>query len=373
MQRGQGKVEWNVAYDELPDGVLVAGWDERVDILNRAGGRLLGVPPEEAIGRHYREVLPLVDPAGVDWWYCTDPYRGLPTRTGQPERLLALAAGPQSGRELLVTARYVREQGQFVRLVVSFRGTAARERAQREQADLISTVAHEIRSPLTSVKGFTATLLTKWERFTDRQKLVMLSAVNADADRVTRLLSDLLDVSRIDAGRIVLRRQLVDLPALVERVVSGRVAVGEGTEGGASRDRFEISVSPDLPELWLDPDKLGQIIGNLVENALLHGDGVIAVDAVPSPAPAAASAPAGGPGVAITVTDEGGGIGPEIRSRIFSRFWRGGRPGGTGLGLYVVKGLVEAHGGVVEVGERPGGGAAFRVVLPAGRPPYETP
>jgi len=348
-------------YDELPDGVLVAGPDGLVEVLNNAGGRLLGTDPAEALGRDFRTVLPLVDLSGVDWWQCADPYHGLPSRTGQPERLLELATGPCRGRHLLVTARYVREQGRLVRLVVAFRGTAARERAERDRADLVSTVAHEIRSPLTGVKGFTATLLAKWNRFTDEQKLVMLSAVNADADRVTRLLAELLDVSRIDAGRIVLRRQLVDLPALLERVLAGRIATGQPTE------RFVVSVTGPLPELWLDHDKIGQIIANLVENALVHGDGTVTIDIT------AARLGDGDPGVEVTVTDEGGGVPPDIRARIFSRFWRDGKGSGTGLGLYLVKGLAVAHGGAVEVGEGPNGGASFRVLLPAGHPPYDLP
>lgn len=345
------------SYDELPDGLLLAGPDRTVEVLNRAGARLLGVDQAEAVGADFRTVLPLVDPAGADWWRRADPYHGLPSRTGQPERLLELSGGPRQGRQLLVTARYVREQGRLVRLVVAFRGTAARERAERDRADLVSVVAHEIRSPLTGVKGFTATLLSRWDRFSDEQKLVMLQAVNADADRVTRLLADLLDVSRIEAGRIVLRRQLVDLAALFDRVVARRVATG------LPADRFTVTVDPDLPELWLDPDKLGQVIDNLVDNALRHGAGLVTLTA--------AAVPAGdvGPGVSVVVTDEGAGVPADLRARIFSRFYRGGH-GGTGLGLYIVRGLVAAHGGMVEAGEGPTGGAAFRVLLPAGRAPF---
>jgi signal transduction histidine kinase len=352
-----------MTYDELPDGVLVAGPDGRVVELNRAGRLLLGLARDDAAGRDYRDVLPLADAAGSDWWSCIDPYRGLRSRTGHPERLLELRAGPNAGRELLVTARYVRERprGPVVRLVVAFRDTRARQRADRDRSDLVSTVAHEIRSPLTTVKGFTSTLLAKWDRLAEEQKLAMLAAVNADADRVTRLLSDLLDVSRIDAGRLQLRPQVVDVPAAVRQVLAGRVASGDRD------DRFALSVSGELPETWLDPDHVAQVFSNLVENAVRHGAGTVDVEI------AAAKTPDGADAVLVTVADEGSGIDDKIRSRIFSRFWRGGRAAGSGLGLYIVKGIVEAHHGAVEVDTAPGGGARFRVLLPAGAPPYDEP
>ena len=346
------------AYDDLPDGVLVAGPDGRVSGLNRAGRRLLGLTAGEAAGRDYRDVLPLTDADGVDWWSCVSPYAGLRTRTGHPERCLGLAG---TERELLVTARYVREApgGPVVRLVVAFRDSRARRRAERDRSDLVSTVAHEIRSPLTTVKGFTSTLLAKWDRITDPQKRAMLAAVNADADRVTRLLSDLLEASRIDAGRLRLRPQVVAVPDVVRRVLAGRVASGERP------DRFVLLAAPALPETWLDPDRVTQVVANLVENAVRHGAGTVSVEVVP------AKTADGAPAVELTVADEGAGVDEAVRSRMFSRFWRHGHTGGSGLGLYIVKGIVEAHHGAIDVESAPGGGARLRVLLPAGAPPYE--
>lgn len=338
------------AYDDLPDGVLVADDRGAVLALNPAAERLLGVSVDSVLGGTLRDVLPLLDEQGRDWWTCTDPYGGLSTRTRQPERRLQLPGG----RGLLVTASYVRRPDRSLeRLVVVLRDDRARERIDRGRADLVSTVAHELRSPLTSVKGFTATLLAKWERFSDEQKKLMLETVNADADRVTRLLTDLLDVSRIDSGRLEVRRQVVDVPRAVARTVEGRVA------GGEPADRFVVHVTGELPELWADPDKVDQVLGNLVENALRHGGGTVTISVSPY---------AGG--VEVVVADEGDGITEETAARVFTRFWRGNRRGGTGLGLYIVKGLVEAHSGSVEVRRAPSGGAAFRFVLPAGTPSY---
>lgn len=343
-------------YDELPDGVLVADATGRVVVLNAAGAELLGCASGAALGRDFRTVVPLVDAGGRDWWACTAPYGGLASRTRQPERRLTLTGlGPAAGRSLLVTARYVRARrlGPVIRLVVTVRDTTARDRAERNQADLVSTVAHELRSPLTSVKGFTATLLAKWDRFSDAQKKLMLATVNADADRVTRLLGDLLDVSRIEAGRLAVRPQVVDVAAVAADLLASRAVAGDQPE------RFHLRTSGVAPEMWLDPDKVCQILDNLVENALRHGAGTVAVTVVGNPA-----------GVTLTVTDEGAGIPVGDRTRVFTKFWRDSRHGGTGLGLYIAKGLVAAHGGTIEAAAAPGGGALFRVFLPPGGPTY---
>ena len=344
------------AFDDLPDGVVVVDPAGRVEVVNPAAERILAASADELVGRSLREVLPLVDNQSRDWWACTKPLDGLTTRTRQPEASLQFSEGALKGRELLVTAAYVRDENRAIqRVVIALRDNRARERSDRSRADLVSTVAHELRSPLTSVKGFTATLLAKWDRFNDEQKQLMLQTVNSDADRVTRLLTELLDVSRIDAGRLEMRRQVIDLPGCVRKAVAGRIA------GGEQESRFEVRITGELPEIWADPDKLDQVVGNLVENALRHGAGTVTVTVRPFET-----------GAEVLVEDEGEGIPPETTARVFTRFWRGNRGRGTGLGLYIVKGLVEAHGGSVEVGRADSGGARFRFVLPAGVAPYES-
>ncbi|MFB6812153.1 ATP-binding protein [Streptomyces sp. NPDC056387] len=348
--------------DELPDGLVVADHTGRVICFNSAAARLTALAPGEALGLRIERVLPLEDLEGRRWWTLTDPYGGLATRRGQPERNLLLPGG----REVLVSARYVRTHptGPLRRLVVTLRGTEARRRTERSHAELIATVAHELRSPLTSVKGFTATLLAKWERFTDDQKRLMLETVDADANRVTRLIAELLDISRIDSGRLEVRRQPVDIATAVGRHVQALTANGQ------SPDRFLVRVSCPLPALWADPDKIDQILGNLLENAVRHGEGTVTIEV--SPTSLANAAGKTEKGTAVTVTDEGPGIPEESMGRVFTRFWRGSKRGGTGLGLYIVKGIVEAHGGTITVGRGPGGGAEFRFILPVGAPAYLT-
>ena len=371
-----------VAADELPDGVVVADEAGRIIVFNRAAARLTRLDPAEVIGKFVFDLLPLRDADGRDWWVHANPYHGLATRTRHPECSLYLA----DGTEVLVSVSYVRDRRRnrvrgarppqggsggdrppgLTRLIIGLRSAQQRERLERSRAELVSTVAHELRSPLTSVKGFTATLLAKWDRFTDDQKRVMLETVNADADRVTRLITELLDVSRIESGRMEVHRQLVDLPDRARKIIAGRVAAGD------AEDRFRLEVRDGLPEAWLDADKMDQILGNLVENAVRHGAGIVTVVVEPARMDQETAAP---DAVAVSVRDQGEGIAPDVAPRVFRQFWRG-KPrgasrtsrhgGGTGLGLYIVKGLVEAHGGTIGVRGAPGGGAEFRFIVPAG-------
>jgi signal transduction histidine kinase len=351
--------------------VVVADEVGRIVVFNRVAARLTGLDPAEVTGKFVFDVLPLRDSEGRDWWVYADPYHGLPTRTRHPERSLYLA----DGTEILVSIGYVREDRvkggargsrPVKKLVISLRGAKQRERLERSRAELVSTVAHELRSPLTSVKGFTATLLNKWGRFTDDQKRVMLETVNADADRVTRLITELLDVSRIESGRMEVHRQLVDVPDRARKIIAGRVAAGD------AEDRFRLEVLDGLPETWLDADKIDQILGNLVENAVRHGAGIVTIVVESA---RLEGEDGNSDAVAVSVRDQGEGISPDVAPRVFRQFWRG-KPrggsrtsrhgGGTGLGLYIVKGLVEAHGGTICVRRAPGGGAEFRFIVPAG-------
>lgn len=331
--------------DALPDGVVLADERGAVTVMNAAARTLLRV--DDGLGKHVGDVLALQDRAGNEWYTTVAPYDGSPLRKGVPEQSWFLA----DGTELLVTTRFGRDdrRGPTRTLAVCLRSARARERLDRERSDLVATVAHELRSPLTGVKGFAATLLTKWDRLNDDQKRLMLTTVNSDADRLTRLIAELLDVARIDTGRLSLHARPVDLVAHVSRVVDS-VRAGTGRE-------IVLDAREDLEPVHADPDKLAQVVTNLVENAVRHGEGTVnlTVTSVDEPGPAV---------VRLHVDDEGEGISPEIRRRVFTKFWRHGLRGGSGLGMYIVHGLVTAHGGRVEISESPAGGARITVDWP---------
>ena len=333
--------------DALPDGAVVADAQGRVTLVNRAAGQMLGVHPEDAVGGSLGEVLALRDQDGRDWFSTNCPYQGLATRTAVPEQPWLLP----DGSEVLVVARIHRPSlsSPVDRVAVSLRSGRGRARLDRERSDLVATVAHELRSPLTGVKGFVQALLNRWDKLNDEQKKLMLTTVASDSDRLSRLIAELLDVARIDTGRLQLYPRPVDAGVLVTRVV-------ESVRASTSRV-IELDVADDLPEVSVDPDKFTQVVTNVVENAVRHGDGTVRVTAE--------TAGTDDRGVRLVVDDQGSGIPPEMRRRVFTKFWKEGARGGSGLGLYIVNGLVRAHGGTVTIDGAPGGGARLVLVWPS--------
>ncbi len=339
--------------DDFPDGVLIAGPDGKVEYVNERIRSMARATGDEMIGMHIDDAMPFDDLNGNSWYTCTRPYDGIATRT----RISEQAWWSPRGSEYLITARLVRDKpgGPVQRVVASVRNARIRNQRDRERSDLVATVAHELRSPLTGIKGFTSTLLTKWSRFSDEQRQLMLETVDADADRLSRLITELLDAARIDAGRLTLKRGPVRLEDIVRHVL----AVSSGGAG----DPFEVTIGDEPDTIWGDADRITQVVVNLVENAMRHGFGLKHV-ALHN----ATSRDAEHDGVYLEIHDHGPGIPEEMRQRVFSRFWRSGPGAGSGLGMYIARGIVEQHGGHIEISDADGGGALLRVWFPINEP-----
>ncbi|HET7483523.1 MAG TPA: HAMP domain-containing sensor histidine kinase [Actinomycetota bacterium] len=220
-------------------------------------------------------------------------------------------------------------------------------------AEMISKIAHELRSPLTSIKGFSATLVKRWDRFTDEQRFQFVETINADADRMGRIVSEVLDLARLETGRFELHPTLVDVGAVLASGVQGHSALP-----GAERVAID---RPDGLKAWADAERLGHIVSNLVENAIKFSDD----------GPIRVSARRDGDRVRIEIADEGLGIADEQMPTLFSGPAPAGgaaTPSGTGLGLYLTRRLIDAHDGTIEVTSELGKGSVFVVLLPADAP-----
>jgi hypothetical protein len=337
--------------EALPDAVVVVGADGRVAYANAAAERLAAAGRDELAGRPLDDAVPLRDGAGNPWWTCSEKLRRLPGVRGVPARELALDTGDGPPTPVDLTATFARDgDGRVVQAICVLRDASARHRVDTQRGELISTLSHELRSPLTSVKGFTSTLLHRWDRFSDDQKQEMLATVNMDADRVTRLIRELLDVSRIDAGRLELRRQEFDLAAMAEGI-TGRFELQHDGH------TFQVTFPDGFPRVYADPDKVEQVLTNLVENAVKYSDGGTVT----------VTGSATDDAVEVAVADQGVGIPQDQLPLIFTKFYqRVGQsaPSGTGLGLFIARGLVEAHGGRIWADSAPGRGTELRFRLP---------
>jgi signal transduction histidine kinase len=336
----------------LPDPAVVVNADGRVSHCTPLAARLLRSDVADVHGRPAADVVPLADESGQDWWKCAAPLDQDPHRFPRvPPQNLVLTTADGRTRPVTVSAsRIAGNNGDVTSLVILLRRAEVQQRLDAARSDLVSTVSHEIRSPLTSVKGFVKTLLAKWDRFNDDQKKQMLATVNEDADRVTRLLGELLDVSRIDAGRLQLRRQMIDAPAIAGRVAERLRTTDEGHD-------IAVDFAAEFPRLYADPDKVEQVLTNLVENALKYGGGRTTIQGLVDDDE-----------VTIVVADQGQGIPAQYLAPIFTKFFRraGERRTGTGLGLYISKGIVEAHGGRIWATSTEGQGAQMHFTLPRG-------
>jgi signal transduction histidine kinase len=229
------------------------------------------------------------------------------------------------------------------------------EELDRLKSDFVATVSHELRTPLTAIIGAAKTIARKGPGMNSEQHAMFLDMIHRQAARLFRLVDDVLTASRIESGENRLRRERLDLRNLAEMAIADL----EQAEIAAGHE-IVLLTEPDRPEAWGDPDAIQQIFGNLIENALKYsGDSAKVTITVAATEKEAL----------LEVRDDGRGIDEQHLMTIFERF-RQAEPssirtaGGFGLGLFIVKNLVEAHRGTVDVESEVGVGTAFRVHLP---------
>ncbi|MGC9023846.1 MAG: GAF domain-containing protein [Chloroflexia bacterium] len=355
----------------LPEGVIVTDEHLRVILSNPASAHFLGLeqPPPEGVplDEHLAAELgpALQEPSAL--------LRFLErTRTlerGLSEAWLELR---QAGRRLwLVGAPLWEEEERPGGRVILIRDARQEEESEREKLGFITVVSHELRSPLTSILGYSELLLTREFRRDRRQSFIQ--AIFDQAQHLSRLVDDLISLSRLSRGKI----KMYWSKATFYQVVAGLATQLQALM--TERHSLLIDVSPELPPFYLDRDKVRVILNNLIGNAVKYspdgGEVILRAEAILSPEQAG-QVPTPPPCLLISVEDQGIGIPEEALPHIFDRFYRADNTatrqiGGTGLGLTIAKALVELHGGSIWAKSVLGQGSTFYFTLPLRDSPPE--
>jgi PAS domain S-box-containing protein len=348
------KTRLEQVFASTSDGFLVLDLDRSVVALNRQGGHLLGVKPHEVVGRPFARLAEMLDRV-VGWEAAGGPaLAAAVARGGEPAAGDLEIRRPERRTLHWLTTPTRDLLGAPVGVTVTLRDVTREREIDSMKTEFVSTVSHELRTPLASIKGSLHLLLSDGSLVLDetQRRLVDISLKNTD--RLIRLINNILDISKIEAGHIHLDLDLHRPADFVDLAV-------EGIRGFAESRAITIvqDVDPGLPAVRVDFDRMVQVVTNLLSNAIKFS---------PERAEVTVAAELAGDELLIRVTDHGRGIAPEDVARLFQKFQQvegaAGRTGGTGLGLAICRGIVEEHGGRIAVESRLGAGATFTVRLP---------
>lgn len=344
----------NAIIEQSADGVMIIDHRWRITTFNRAMEQLTGWPREEAIGRPCAEVLGIHNEQGVNICLTACP---LQRRPPEPNPTVEGRITTRDGRERYVSSRYsptYGPHGEFLGAIANVRDITTRKLEEQQQATFISVISHELKTPVAIIKGYASTLRrpdANWDQQTIREGLAV---IEEEADRLDTLIGNLLDVSRLQAGGLALQLGPVDLPSLAARAVQAIAATA------SERFEFQIRFPSNMPPVHADEERIRMVLTNLLSNAVKYSPngGVIRVGGWVD-----------GDQAVVYVADQGIGIAPEDQQRIFERFYRvdntlGRQTQGAGLGLYLARAIIEAHGGQIRVESQPGRGARFIFTLP---------
>jgi PAS domain S-box-containing protein len=349
--------------ENAADAIVSTDMEDRILTWNRGAQVIFGFSKEEAVGRHLSILLPPERLHELEEMRAkvqiSGALRDLEVRSLRKDGALiyvSLSVSPISDREgrlvgLLRVAKDVSEKKRLERRL---------KELDRMKSDFVSNVSHELRTPLTAIKGSVDNMLDGITGPLTEKQAHYLSRVKSNADRLGRLITDLLDLSRIEAGKIDLRSADLSLVPLARDVAEVMRSVA--TEKLIS---LEVACGDDSVKAWADRDKVIQVLMNLVGNALkftpAHGKVMIGLERN------------GAEWTRVFVLDTGPGIPSDDAQKIFDKFYQADQPNkqkakGTGLGLAISKALVEMHGGKIWVESELGKGSAFSFTLPARQP-----
>jgi len=350
--------------EAVADGVLVTGPNNRISFMNPSAESILNLEVGRVFGQSLEVFGGLFGKSAGTWMQTIRDWSNAPGNYQQGDTY-AEQIDLENGRIILVHLAPVIFQNDFLGTVSIFRDITHEVEVDRLKSEFVATVSHELRTPMTSIRGYVDVLLMGAAGALNENQTHFLSIVKNNTERLNILVNDLLDVSRIESGRVTLSPQALDLREVAEDVI-------EDVLRRSQEENKPMALSLDapkrLPRVNGDIERVRQVLGNLVDNAYHYTpeNGTITVRI---------HAPNGGHEVQVDVKDNGIGIAFDDQERIFERFYRGENPmvlitPGTGLGLSIVKQIVDMHKGRIWMKSTgvPGEGSTFSFTLPI----YET-
>jgi PAS domain S-box-containing protein len=335
------------------DGVMILDASRRIQVINRALSAMTGWPAEDAVGRPCYQVLNLQSVQGFDLCQAGGPPVDLPQEgslyaEGELER--------PGGTRLTVGVTYTPlydDEGELVNVIVNVHDISRFREAEEMKSTFISVISHELKTPVSIIKGYAGTLRrddANWDKETVREGLAV---IEEESDRLNALINNLLDASRIQAGALKLELGDLNLPKLAAKVV-------EGFRMQSPKHQFQVDFPDDFPTVLADEERIRQVLSNLLSNAVKYSPdgGIVRVGGWADAA-----------SVTVYVADQGIGIPASEQDKLFQRFYRVDsglrrKTHGAGLGLYLCKAIVEAHGGRIWLRSEEGRGTAVFFTLP---------
>jgi signal transduction histidine kinase len=332
----------------MEEGVAIIGPDYTIRFMNPGMVRDFG----NGIGaRCYQHLYSFNEPCG-DICKLPDVIKGSTGRwdytfaDGRTYDMIAAPFADSDGSScMLATFRNVTRQKQVELELLKL---------NRLKSELLSNVSHELKSPLTSIKGIISSLLQEDIKWDDATGKMLLAGISEESDRLASLVTNLLNMSKLEAGVWGPEKEPCDMAEIIHETLERQKWIHKG-------HTFEADVAPDLPQIHADSNQIKQVLVNLLENAAAYSEeatkilvGARAIDGE----------------IEVSVSDQGIGIPTEELEKVFDKFYRGSqkrqRPGGTGLGLAICKSIVLAHGGRIWAESQMGSGSTFRLALPVG-------
>lgn len=352
--------EWRATFDAIPDGVYLMDTDNRIIRVNRAFASMLKMEFHEILDKPFSEIFQGRKGA----LQCRLHKKILETRKPALEEYFE----PDSGIYVQASASPIfDESGTLTRTVNVLRDITDHKQAEtkaleaetlrqsnKAKSDLLANVAHELRTPLASIKGCIESLIDTDIKWSKQQQLEFLESANQETDRLTYMIRDLLDLSRIDSSKLILDQRSYPVSEILDSVSSVLSII-------TIKHQLKIENLADGAPVLADKIRIGQVITNLVENAAKFS---------PEGSLIEIKAKLDNNNLLISIQDRGIGMSPEVEANLFNRFYqaqqlRSEKNRGSGLGLAICKGIIEAHGGKIWVESQPNKGSLFSFSLPA--------